>query len=312
MQKDDVYAGLFGLCAGDALGVPVEFRQRENLSRKPVADMTGGGTHRQIPGTWSDDSSLAFCLAESLCAGYDLEDLAMRFVRWLEEGYWTAHGTVFDVGNRTADSIHQLKWGVPPVRAGGADERSNGNGSLMRILPLVFYCSGMPFKTRSRMVYEVSSLTHRHIRAVIGCILYVEIGCRILRGVPLPKAVKEASKETTGLFHGERELSRYRRIMDGELHRLTVQEIESGGYVVHTLEAALWCLLTTASYREAVLKAVNLGGDTDTTAAVTGGLAGILHGYSKIPRKWINALAGKDDIEDLCDRFYRACLSGRD
>ncbi|MGB4437301.1 MAG: ADP-ribosylglycohydrolase family protein, partial [Acetomicrobium sp.] len=143
MKKDKVIGGLLGLCIGDALGVPVEFQSREKLKRNPVKDMMGYGTHNQPPGTWSDDSSLAFCLAESLCNGFDLQDIADKFVKWMYEGYWTPWGKAFDVGHTTQIAISRLKKGVDPLESGPTDERSNGNGSLMRILPLIFYVEKM-------------------------------------------------------------------------------------------------------------------------------------------------------------------------
>ena len=138
MTSNKVLDGLFGLCIGDALGVPVEFTSRDDLKEHPVADMIGYGMYNQPPGTWSDDSSLAFCLAESLCNGYDLNDIASKFVAWYYDNHWTPHGEVFDVGNATSEAIERLKIGVAPQKAGSCSEYSNGNGSLMRILPLVF------------------------------------------------------------------------------------------------------------------------------------------------------------------------------
>jgi ADP-ribosyl-[dinitrogen reductase] hydrolase len=152
VSKETIESALLGLAVGDALGVPVEFKSRHTLSAVPVTEMIGFGTHSQPPGTWSDDSALAFCLAESLCKGYDLNDLARRFVNWCEWGYWAARNAeVFDIGNATRLAIRRLDLGISPVEAGGREEHSNGNGSLMRILPrdCLRDCSADPFRQGS-------------------------------------------------------------------------------------------------------------------------------------------------------------------
>jgi ADP-ribosylglycohydrolase len=299
---------LLGLATGDALGVPVEFRTRDELKEQPVTGMLGYGTHNQPAGTWSDDSSLSFCLAEMLCKGYDLNDLANRFINWMEYGYWTPHGDVFDVGIATAAAIHGLQMGDRPVMAGGRDEKSNGNGSLMRILPLLFYVKNMPPAQRFKRVEEVSSLTHAHIRSVTACFIYIEFALAILQGMDKQAAYREICTNTRDfLIHNNIidlvEQKIFGQVLEGRLPALEEADVHSSGYVVHTLEASLWCLLTTKSYKEAVLKAVNLGSDTDTTAAVTGGLAGLLYGWETIPTDWLSTLVKRTDIEDLVSRL---------
>jgi len=164
----NILEGLLGLCVGDALGVPVEFSTRDKLRLCPVVDMKGFGTHNQPPGTWSDDSALVFCLTESLCEGYNLQDIADRFVRWYEEGYWAAHEEAFDIGNSTLKAIDRIKQGVRPECAGGKTERDNGNGSLMRILPLAFYLLRTDDITeRFNIIRDVSSITHAHLRVSV-------------------------------------------------------------------------------------------------------------------------------------------------
>ena len=150
---------LLGLAVGDALGVPAEFKSRETLKKNPVTEMTGYGTHNQPPGTWSDDSSLAFCLAESLCEGYNLKDIADRFIKWHDEAYWTPYGEVFDVGIATRKAIQRLKEGIDPGQAGGNTEYDNGNGSLMRIMPLLVLTDYSTTTEAYRLTEEVSSIT---------------------------------------------------------------------------------------------------------------------------------------------------------
>ena len=301
---------LFGVATGDALGVAVEFNDRDVLRANPVTGMAGYGRHGQPPGTWSDDSSLTFCLAEALTQGFDLKAIGQNFVRWRQEGFWTARGRVFDIGGTTARAITRLAAGVKPETAGDDEENSNGNGSLMRILPLLFYIGDRPAGDRFRITEQVSSLTHRHVRSVTACFIYLELARYLSIGMKKSDAYKSVRVVTAGhlasLNVPRDERSLFDRLLTGNIQDLPEDRINSTGYVLDTLEASIWCLMTTESYREAVLKAVNLGEDTDTTGAVTGGLAGLLYGYKTIPEEWINMLARKDDIEDLAARVKRA------
>ncbi|WP_262150097.1 ADP-ribosylglycohydrolase family protein [Chryseobacterium foetidum] len=312
-MKNSIKSGIFGVCIGDALGVPVEFRSRDELRRSPVTTMRAMGTHRQPAGTWSDDSSLALCLVDSLCVGYDLEDMALKFLQWYNEEIWTPHGSVFDIGIATSQAIRRISKGTSPNLCGGTSEFDNGNGSLMRILPLLFYIKDLPIEERFDKVKEVSSITHGHIRSVLACFIYLEFTLEILTGKGKWEAYR-IMQETVRDFldHNpicsQEEMNKFHRILElkvGEydlapLYTLQDGEIGSSGYVLASLEASLWCFLTTESYSEAVLKAVNLGDDTDTTGAITGGIAGIYYGFENIPQEWVSDLVRKDDIENLC------------
>lgn len=295
---------LLGLAVGDALGVPVEFQSRDLLERYPVTNMREFGTHGQPAGTWSDDSSLTFCLAETIAKGYDLQDLANRFVNWRYHAYWTAHGRVFDVGNSTNTAIYFLSQGAAPTTAGDDAEDCNGNGSLMRILPLLFYIKDLDIHDRYLHVRDVSSLTHRHIRSINCCFIYLEVARNILKGDRPIDAYLNAITTVNTYFNAQNLLNDTERnilapTLSGALTDKPISEIHGTGYVVHTLEAALWILIHTKTYADAVLTAVNLGNDTDTTAAVAGGLAGMHYGWEEIPAEWLNILAGKDRIEEL-------------
>ncbi|MDZ7960489.1 MAG: ADP-ribosylglycohydrolase family protein [Aulosira sp. DedQUE10] len=305
-------SGLMGLCVGDALGVPVEFTSRAERVQSPVTTMQGYGTWNQPPGTWSDDSSLTFCLAESLCRGYSLDAIANSFWRWYKAAYWTPRGQLFDIGNTTHAAIMRLKQGILPREAGGKIENTNGNGSLMRILPMAYCHKILTFSELISRVHDVSAITHAHARSLMACGIYISIAVALLEGAD-PQAAYLQSLNKLETIYSLREYllekPHFARIYSGEIGKLPVQEINSGGYVIDTLEASLWCLLNTSSYSEAVLKAVNLGGDTDTTAAVTGGLAGIYYGMEKIPQEWMNQIARKQDIINLATRFAAAVYS---
>ncbi|HCM60066.1 MAG TPA: hypothetical protein DIS74_06800 [Bacteroidales bacterium] len=302
-----IKSALFGVAVGDALGVPVEFESRQERILNPVTGMTGYRTYDLPPGIWSDDSSLTFCLAEALTQGFDVNAIGLNFVKWHREAFWTAQGEVFDIGNATRTAIDRLAKGTPAVMAGPTDEASNGNGSLMRILPLLFYMNGKPLTERFELTRQVSSITHGHIRSVIACFYYLEFARQILEGKEKIDIYRDLQKVVSGhlsaLLIDPAEVVIFDRLLKYDIHRLPEGEIRSSGYVIDTLEAAVWCLLTTDSYHEAVLRAVNLGQDTDTTAAVTGGLAGLLYGFGSIPESWISHLARREDIEELAERL---------
>ncbi|MEH2024209.1 ADP-ribosylglycohydrolase family protein [Nostoc sp.] len=305
-------SGLMGLCVGDALGVPVEFTSRAERVKSPVTTMQGYGTWNQPPGTWSDDSSLSFCLAECLCRGYSLDAIANSFWRWYKEAYWTPRGDVFDIGQTTHTAIMRLKQGVVPHQAGGKVENSNGNGSLMRILPMAYCHRSLTLGELLARVHDVSAITHAHARSQMACGIYISIAVALLEGADLETAYLQALQDIQTIYSVREfllEKPHFGRIFSGEIAKLPVEEINSGGYVIDTLESSLWCLLNSSSYSEAVLKAVNLGGDTDTTAAVTGGLAGIYYGVENIPQKWMNQIARRQDIIYLAERFTRAVYS---
>jgi ADP-ribosylglycohydrolase len=303
----DVKSLLFGVAVGDALGVPAEFKSRHEMRKNPVTDMTGYGTYQVPAGTWSDDSSLTFCLAEALTREFDLNIIGAHFVQWLRRGYWSARGVVFDVGITTRIAINRIEKGMAPELAGGADEYDNGNGALMRIAPLLFYVSGKPIDQRYAVTQKVAAITHRHIRSAIACFYYLEFARQLWEGTGKSEAY--AHLQTTipsflkTLSVQPEEMAVFDRLLSGNIAELTDDCICSSGYVLHTLEASIWCLLTTSGYKEAVLKAVNLGDDTDTTAAVTGGLAGLLYGMDNIPQNWLAQIARRDDIAALAERL---------
>ncbi len=306
-KKNLIKSALFGVSVGDALGVPVEFMSRKTINQNPVTDMFGYGTYNLPSGTWSDDSSLTFCLAEALTKGFDLNCIGQNFIKWYYENYWTPRGTVFDIGIATKQAIDRLSKGVRTDLAGGIEISSNGNGSLMRILPLIFYIIDKPISERYQITKQVSSITHGHIRSVIACFYYLEFARQIILGVDKFEIYEnlktEISTHLNSLSINQSEISLFGRLLNDNIYNLIDEEISSSGYVIHTLEASVWCLLTTNNYKNATLKAVNLGEDTDTTGAVTGGLAGLLYGYDSIPPKWLKQIAKHQDIENLAERL---------
>lgn len=297
---DRIIGGILGVIVGDALGLPVQFLTRDEVLKKPVTGMRGYGTFNYPAGTWSDDGSLTLCTVESLTrVGYDPVDLSERFLKWFDSGYLTPFEQAFDIGRTTAEAMTQLKRGVRPLEAGPKDEYSNGNGSLMRILPAALYFSELPDGELIQKLSEISRVTHGHPRSQLGCALYGLFVKALLAGESPVKAYETLRKKAQILFSGTelaKELKAYQRMLDGSLLDLPEEKIYSSGYVVDTLEASLWCLLQALDFNETLLKAVNLGEDTDTVGAVTGGLAGVYYGYRDIPTEWINGLIKKDQI----------------
>lgn len=300
-------SAFLGLAIGDAMGVPVEGYSRIALTDDPVTDYRAFGTHNQPIGTWSDDSSMSFCTAESLCNGYNLYNIAEYFGLWFYEDLWTARGQIFDYGIVTEVALNNLKNGVDPHLSGEIIEGSNGNGSLVRLLPLAFYLKEADQNTRFNMVMEVSGITHRHMCTIFACFILNEYTILLLEGDDKWQAYAKLQVVIKQFIANhpliQSEICKFSRILDHSLAKLSEDEISSSGYVIDTLEAALWCFLTTDSFEQAVLKAVNLGNDTDATGCVCGGLAGLYYGLTGIPQQWIVDLAKNDDIIDLAERF---------
>ena len=307
-----IYDGIIGLAVGDALGVPVEFMSREDLAKNTVSTMRGYGTHGQAAGTWSDDTSMTLALLDSIAClrRIDYTDIMDRFSAWLLYGDYTAHNEVFDVGNATRNAILNYGRGVTPLECGGISEFDNGNGSLMRILPLAYYlCSHdeLDLEAQIKLIHNISSLTHRHRRSQVGCVIYTLAAVELIRGRgSLMNCVEMGVRKAFNYYDQieENETRHYDRLRTfDQFVKLPDEQIHSSGYVVHTLEAALWSLLTTNSFKQCVLKAVNLGEDADTIGAVAGGLAGIYYGAEGIPEDWLHVLARQEYMKQLCVKF---------
>lgn len=265
-----LYNAIYGLAVADALGVPFEFETRNTFNAK---SMVGYGTYNLPAGTFSDDTSLTLATCDSIrhCTCIDIDDMHKRFIAWMQQGKYAVDGNVFDIGMTTQKALYQ-----------GFGERnlaSNGNGSLMRIIPLAFVQN-----IADEQIADVSAITHAHSISKQGCIYYIHIAQQLLAGKSLRKTLSEID------FQNEYERLNY-------IETLSIDDVYSDGYVVHTLEAAIWALLMTNNYKDCVLMCVNMGGDTDTVAAVAGALAGIVYGYDGIPQEWIKKLRGRKIIE---------------
>lgn len=306
MTKEKIFnvtrAVVLGHAVADALGVPVEFKKREELDENPVTDMMGYGTYDVPAGSWSDDTTMAICALDVLKTGeVDYVEIMENFVSWVYFDAYTPESRLFDIGTSCKRAIFRYSSNnsISPTECGGKDDWCNGNGSLMRIHTFVLYCHFVTGQDTESVIRDGSSLTHRHERSVLGCQIYTHVLNKLIEN-PNKNSVSEALSEAYAKYRDNPEISAYERLFDGGFAALDRSLIKSTGYVVDTLEAAIWCLLTTDSYEECVLRAVNLGADTDTVAAVAGGLAGALYGYEAIPEKWLSTLIRKDYIEDMC------------
>jgi ADP-ribosyl-[dinitrogen reductase] hydrolase len=298
MNSSDRFRGcLLGLAAGDAVGTTVEFRSRGSFT--PVEDMVGGGPFALKPGQWTDDTSMALCLATSLiqAGGFDAADQMNRYCNWYESGYLSSTGQCFDIGNTVSQALHQYKISGNPF-SGSTHPRAAGNGCLMRLAPVAMFY----FPDRDRVLHfsgESSRTTHGAAECIDASRLLGDILFRALSG---------ASK-TEILFENQPamiESPSIHAIAKGEYRSKPMQDVRGSGYVVESLEAALWCFWTTETYEQAILAATNLGDDADTTAAICGQVAGAYYGESAMPSHWLSQLTMRNEITDLADQLYAA------
>lgn len=309
MNAQTIKGAILGLATADALGVPVEFESRARLKENPVTGMRSGGSWGQEAGTWSDDTTMTIATMESIArlGGIDYADIMNNFLHWYEHDDFTATGELFDIGNTTrAALVRYSRKILPPTKCGATDENSNGNGSLMRILPAALYMVARRGRIGSdelAVIHRFSALTHAHAVSKISCGIYSLVAAQILNGRTVRDAFTLAIEDAKKFYGNDDAFSHFARLCNEDFAALPEDEISSGGYVLHTLEAALWCLLNTNDYKSLALKAVNLGKDTDTTGAVAGGLAGLVYGAESIPADWLAVLKRRDYLESLCEDF---------
>ena len=312
-----VKAVVIGHAVADALGVPVEFMSREELRENPVVDMQGHGTYPVPKGSWSDDTSMSLCALDAFDDGkLNFDKVMINFAKWYYQDEFTPTGEMFDVGNTCSTAIEryveeQLSW----RECGLSGEMDNGNGSLMRIHPFVLYTYKLDtnIKTKVQIIELASALTHAHPRSKVACGIYAFVLWELLdeNGLSAKETVRTALIKARNYYFNNSEFDHFSKLyyqivdVDNNFNNpATEYDIISDGYVVNSLDAAIWCLLTTDSYKDCVLKAVNLGDDTDTTAAIAGSIAGAVYGYDNIPQEWKDALLKRDYIEAMCEKAF--------
>ncbi|WP_414449272.1 ADP-ribosylglycohydrolase family protein [Burkholderia sp. 22PA0099] len=293
--------GLYGLLLGDALGVPYEFHSAASLSHLSPGDIDmtpppgfERAHHGVPPGTWSDDGAQALALLDALRRdrALDLDTFAGNLRDWFHRGAFTPDGKVFDVGLQTQRALQQLSAGVAPAQAGPDGERDNGNGSLMRCLPVVLVAAS--HDEAIALARKQSVVTHGHVRSQLCCALYAVTAMEILDGLSAADAVRAAEDVLLARCAGTVEEAELKIVLDGRF-----DAPQGSGYVVDSFWSAIHCLLSTHGFEACIKRAVQLGNDTDTTAAIAGGLAGLVHGEAGLPARWLDSLHGKPLVEAL-------------
>lgn len=296
MEAVDRYRGcLLGLACGDAVGTTVEFSERGTFP--PMTDLVGGGPFGLIAGEWTDDTSMALCLATSLvhCRGTELSDQISRYVNWMQWGYLSSTGSCFDIGMTVRAALNRYIATKDPA-AGSTDPRSAGNGSLMRLAPAPMWFA--PNLAAVRLNARLSSTTtHAAPEALDCCEIYAELLLRALQGAPRDALLRAPVPAGAS--------ARVRGIAEGNYLAMTRDQVRGSGYCVDSLEAALWCFATTDSFEAAVLAAANLGDDADTTAAIVGQIAGAHYGVDAIPAHWRDLIVMRDEIDALARALFK-------
>ena len=279
--------GIIGFAIGDAMGVPIEFTSREKLMRNPVTTMLGNMSHNVPKGTWSDDTSLTLATMDSIIQNKGnivTNDMADRFIEWMEKGKYTPNGKLVDIDRTTLRALGKYKTTRrSAINCGGTGNVDNTNASLMRMLPIVYYAylNWLEQDQILELVAKVSSITHANEIVIMGCYMYVNYALELLETNNRKKAYSKIQNLNYSMFSMQT-IREYTRILDREIFNYSIDEIKSSSNIVDTLEAVLWVLMNTDNYNQAIIGAINLGSDTDTIAACTGGLAGIVYGIKDI------------------------------
>jgi ADP-ribosyl-[dinitrogen reductase] hydrolase len=293
---------LLGLATGDAVGTTLEFRLPGGF--KPISDMIGGGPFQLKPGQWTDDTSMALCLADSLIhqRGYDPADQMERYVRWWRDGYLSSNGRCFDIGGTTSQALGRyLEDGNP--YAGSTDPHSAGNGALMRLAPVPLFYAQSPVEAMERSG-DSSRTTHGAVVSVDACRYYAGLLVGAVNGVAKDELLEARFSPTAGYYEQQALTGEIDEIAAGSFKDRQPPDIKGRGYVVKSLEAALWAFYQSDDFRSGCLMAANLGDDADTTAAIYGQLAGAYYGRDSIPAEWQAKLALRDTIESFATKLY--------
>jgi ADP-ribosylglycohydrolase len=297
---------IIGHAIGDAMGMPTEFCIREHLLSNPVVDMIGSKKVGQPAGSWTDDTSMEIATIESIVSnnGFNYSDIMSRWCDWLNKGEYTPNGVVFDVGRTCLRACRNFMNGIDPIKCGSSDENSNGNGSLMRILPVAIYSyiNDLSNDELLKLTNDVSSLTHGHNISKLACYMYVKFIIRLLNGMSKEECYEYLKNDDYSMYDYN-SISKYDRLIKGDIRKFKIDDIKSSGYVVDTWECVLWILLNSKSYKETIIAATNIGQDTDTIGAIVGSMAGIIYGLDKAPKQWLDTLIKKDYLIDLANKL---------
>lgn len=303
IEKIDRYRGsLLGLAVGDALGSTLEFKSPGTF--EPIEDMVGAGPFQLQAGQWTDDTSLALCLAESLieCREFNPVDQLERYVQWFRKGHWSSTGKCFDIGGTTRDALLRFEQTQNPY-CGSIDTDSAGNGSIMRLAPIPLFFANDPLDAieKSR---DSSRTTHQAKASVDACRYLGALIVGALSGVSKEILLSAHYTPVAGYWERNPLVPEIDEIAEGSFKHRQPPEISGTGYAVKSLEAALWAFQNSSSFKEGCLMAINLGNDADTTGAVYGQLAGVFYGESGIPKEWISKITFHEQIADLAEKLF--------
>jgi ADP-ribosyl-[dinitrogen reductase] hydrolase len=303
MNADHYKGCLLGLAVGDALGTTLEFKSPGSFA--PLTDIEGGGPFALEKGQWTDDTSMALCLAASLveCKGFDAQDQMHRYLRWYREGYFSSKEYCFDIGNTVRAALEKFEREREPL-AGLQDPRAAGNGSIMRLAPVVLRFACDPFRAVEWAALS-SKTTHAAVEAVDACRLMAALLVGLLQGESKADVLGMRFEPVGGLWRDEPLTPKIEQIAAGSYKVKAPPQIRGTGYVVDSLEAALWAFYTSDTFAQGALKAVNLGDDADTTGAVYGQIAGAYYGVAGIPREWVEQIWQRDLIAELATALLR-------
>jgi ADP-ribosyl-[dinitrogen reductase] hydrolase len=318
-NDNKIVNGILGFIIGDALGVPFEFIDRNKLNNNKVIDMVGYGVYNMPKGSWSDDSSMVIATIKAIIDNkgkINYIDIMNNFMLWNEENEFTPNNKMFDIGNTTAKALRNYKYRNEfkiyndPIKCGIDNFNDNGNGSLMRILPIAMCCYYKKLNDNEiyNLIKDISSLTHSHQISILGCYIYSLLVIKLLSGEEKEESYKFIRDYNYSKYFNNESISVYNRLLNNDISKLDIDSISSKGYVVDSLEAVIWCFINSNDYSEGILKAVNLGNDTDTIGALVGGVSGIY--YSNINNKWLNDLIRKDYLIDLCLEYRKIMENG--
>ena len=301
-------AAIIGHAVGDAMGFPTEFSKREELLKNPVLEMIDSPDEGQPAGSWSDDTAMEIATIDSFIHKkcFDYKDIMDRWVKWINESEYTSTGVTFDIGRTCLKAIKKYCNGSAPLQCGSTSINENGNGSLMRILPVALYAymRNLDDISIQRLTDEMSSLTHAHEVSRLGCYIYVQFVICLLKGYEKEDAYRYV-QDLDYSSYNVNSINLYTRILDGQIEGQILDDIKSTGYIVDTLECVLWIFMNARNYKEAIIASTNIGGDTDTIGAIVGSMAGIYYGIDSIPSKWLDKLQRKEYLVELTSKFER-------
>lgn len=299
---------IIGHAVGDAMGFPTEFSKREELLKNPVLEMIDSPDVGQPAGSWSDDTAMEIATIDSFIHKkcFDYKDIMDRWVQWISESEYTPTGVIFDIGRTCLKAIKKYCNGTEPLRCGSTSINENGNGSLMRILPVALYAYTRNLDDISiqRLTDEMSSLTHAHEVSRLGCYIYVRFIICLLKGYTKEEVYKYIQSLDYSSYSLD-SINLYTRILNATIKDQAIDSIKSTGYIVDTLECALWIFMNAMDYKESIIASTNIGGDTDTIGAIVGSISGIYYGFESIPSKWLDKLQRKEYIVELTSKFER-------